>query len=144
VTIQGRQFLDELRVLAAGIRNNAHQALKSAVQAAEEDARGTNLYNDATGTLRKNTRGEVDGLMGELKAATKYAAWVESGTPPHEIQGRRGGTLRFVVGGSTVFARRVMHPGTAERPFMQHARDVGEKTLEYGLEYFTSAAIERG
>lgn len=141
--IDATAFLADLNTTFAGIRNNAGQALRAAVQTAEADAKGTSLFNDVTGLLRRSVRSEVDGLKGKLVAATKYALWVESGTPPHIIEGRRSGVLSFVSGGQNVFARRVRHPGTAERPFMQHARDVGEQTLEYGLEYFTSAAIAR-
>ena len=69
------------------------------------------------------------------------ARLLESGTRPHLIVGRP--ILRFVVGGQTIFRRFVHHPGTAERPFMSEARRAGEQALEYGLEFFISAAVER-
>lgn len=36
----------------------------------------------------------------------------DAGTPPHEIRPRARRMLRFSVGGTEVFARRVRHPGT--------------------------------
>lgn len=142
-TIDSRAFFEQLHTLGASLRNNATQALKAAVQTAEADARATTLYNDRTGALRKNTFGSVDGLEGKLVAKTKYARFVESGTAPHVIEGRRGGMLRFVMNGEVIFRRRVNHPGTQPRPFMEHASQVGEQTLDYGLEYFTDFAIQK-
>ena len=85
MTIDGRAFVAQLLSLGAAIHNNAITALRAAVKAAEEDAKGTSLYKDRTGALRANTVGTVDAsaLKGELRAATKYARYVESGTPPH-------------------------------------------------------------
>lgn len=142
--LDGAAFVRELQTLSAGIRNNAGQALRAAVRASEDDAKSTTLFKDgATARLRQNIVGTVEGLTGELKASTAYAQWVESGTQPHVIEAKSGGLLRFVVAGRVIFARRVRHPGTAPRPFMQHAADVGDKTLDYGIEYFTDYAISK-
>lgn len=138
--IDAKAFVSQLHTLGGGIYNAASMALRSAVQAAEADAKGTTLYNDRTGLLRSKTTGSVNGLSGEIRAATPYAKWVENGTRPHKITARKGGVLCFVSGGATRFARSVNHPGTAERPFMQHAKDVGEKTLDYGADYFLDYA----
>lgn len=44
----------------------------------------------------------------------RKALWIEEGTAPHVIVPRRPGyPLRFQVGGVTVYAYRVRHPGTA-------------------------------
>lgn len=63
----------------------------------------------------------------------KYASSVHNGTSPHEIVGRaqrrvtrgnrRSGvkTLRFQVGGSVIFRRRVQHPGTRANPWLREA-----------------------
>lgn len=43
---------------------------------------------------------------------TDYAELVSRGTGPHTILPRKpGGVLRFQIGGRTVFAARVQHPG---------------------------------
>lgn len=40
------------------------------------------------------------------------AGFTEDGTRPHTIRAKRARALRFVVGGRTVYARVVHHPGT--------------------------------
>ena len=82
-------------------------------------------------------------LEGQLSANTRYAFWVENGTQPHVIRARNAKALRFVQNGAVRFATEVHHPGTAPRPFMQHARDVGERSLDYGIEYLVGEAIKR-
>src|SRR5690348_7611486 len=132
-------FRDSLATLQATLYNNAAQALAASVKAAETSAKATTLYKDRSGRLRANTRGSSSGLTGRIVADTEYAGFVNSGTRPHVIEAR-GQALAFVVAGEYRFARRVNHPGTAERPFMQVARDLGEQTLDYGLEFMVRAA----
>lgn len=57
----------------------------------------------------------------EVSATAPYAAFVHQGTRPHVILPRRRQFLRFQVGGTFVFARRVQHPGTRPRPFLMDA-----------------------
>ncbi len=135
-----RQILD----FHASIRNNAQQALASAVKAAAQSARSTALFRDGpNAVLRNSITDTIGSLEGEVAANAKHARFVEAGTAPHEIKAKRRGTLRFVANGETIFRRKVMQPGTAPAPFMQEAADLGEKTLEWGLEYFIGDAIER-
>lgn len=48
-----------------------------------------------------------------------YAAIVQVGSVPHEIRPRNPqGFLKFKVGGRTVYAKRVFHPGTLPDPFL--------------------------
>jgi Bacteriophage HK97-gp10, putative tail-component len=136
------RFREALRTLHAGIVNNAHQALKAAVHAAHEAAARTTLFRDVTGNLRGTITEEMTGpLEGKVRAGAKYARFVNDGTPPHTIAGKRGGTLHFVVQGHDVFRKVVHHPGTKPRPFMGEAADAGEQALEYGTEYFTDRAV---
>lgn len=51
----------------------------------------------------------------------EYADMVHGGTRPHIIRPRTKQVLRFKVGGRTVFARVVHHPGTKARPFLDRA-----------------------
>lgn len=51
----------------------------------------------------------------------EYADMVHGGTRPHVIRPRTKQVLRFKVGGRTVFARVVHHPGTKARPFLDRA-----------------------
>jgi len=45
------------------------------------------------------------------------------GTKPHLIRPKHGLALRFSVGGTTVFAKSVQHPGTTGLGFVDRARD---------------------
>lgn len=100
------------------------------------DRRATNLQRalvvatpkDTTrlaSTARKN-RGRtalgphVDVILGR-RGLTDYLGHILRGTPPHiirAIQNRPNATLRFRVGGQTVYAKLVRHPGTAPNNFM--------------------------
>ena len=51
--------------------------------------------------------------------------------------------LTFQINGQWISTRSVNHPGTAPRPFMHHAEQVGERVLDYGVEYMTDFAITR-
>ena len=137
-------FRRELRDLYAGILNNAHQALVIAVHAAKESAANTTLFNDVTGTTRANIREQMTKpLEGKVTSAGKVAVFLNTGTSPHEIRGKRGGTLRFQVQGETFFRKVVHHPGTKPRPYMDQAAEFGEQVLEYGVDVFTERAIAR-
>lgn len=48
----------------------------------------------------------------------KYTMFEHDGTVPHVIEARRRKMLKFEVGGVTVFARRVQHPGTTGTFFL--------------------------
>jgi hypothetical protein len=61
-----------------------------------------------------------------VSADVSYATYVENGTRPHVIRPRRRKALKFKVGGRTVFATVVHHPGTKGVHFMARAvREVG-------------------
>lgn len=71
-------------------------------------------------------------LIGPVRAPNqKRRAW---GKGPHMHVVGRGLALRFKVGGRTVFAKRVRHPGGRPYPFMhpaaQYARTVIERETE--------------
>jgi HK97 gp10 family phage protein len=56
----------------------------------------------------------------------KYAPYVEQGTRPHVIRPKTKKALKFKMGGRTVFATVVNHPGTRPQPFLGRAvREVG-------------------
>lgn len=79
-----------------------------------------------TGRLRASIRADPPRLLTLRPSVTvgtdvEYASWVHDGTRPHVIRPRRAQVLRFQVGGRTVFARVVNHPGTRARPFLDRA-----------------------
>lgn len=79
-----------------------------------------------TGRLRSSIRAEpprIFSLRGSVTVGSdlEYAAFVNDGTKAHIIRPKRAKVLRFQVGGRTVFARLVHHPGTKPRPFLDRA-----------------------
>jgi len=80
-----------------------------------------------TGNLGRTIReGEVRFVgpavvSGYVEATAPYAAAVHEGSRPHVIRPRTKQYLRFDVGGRTVFAKMVRHPGTKARPFLRNA-----------------------
>lgn len=64
----------------------------------------------------------VDGLQGEVgNWHTKYAAAHHNGAKPHVIVPKstnKIGRLVFKVGGRTVFAKKVNHPGNRPNPYL--------------------------
>jgi hypothetical protein len=77
------------------------------------------------GTLRASGRVKLKegpkGPTGTVEYPINYAAAVHDGTRPHVIKARRRQALKFQMGGRTVFARSVRHPGTEGRPFLADA-----------------------
>jgi len=76
-----------------------------------------------TGDLRRKTGAEVVSTTKNRITATAvidvdYAVFVTQGTRFHTIRPKRaGGVLVFKVGGVTVFAKKVNHPGNDPNPF---------------------------
>jgi hypothetical protein len=144
VTVTHGNLFSQLNDLAAGIRNNAAQAIKVATDAAYQDAKTTTMFKDRSGDLRGSIAESVDGLEGKVwRGRKKYFGFVANGTVPHVIEGRNGGMLAFMMNGSMMFRRRVNHPGTAPRPVMQHAYDRGAFVADMVGDRFINAAIQR-
>ncbi|WP_410091266.1 HK97 gp10 family phage protein [Streptomyces sp. adm13(2018)] len=79
-----------------------------------------------TGRLRSSIRVERRSTFGLRQRWTvgsdvEYAPMVNDGTRPHIIRPRRAKALKFKVGGRTVYAKVVHHPGTRARPFLDRA-----------------------
>ena len=79
-----------------------------------------------TGRLRASIRVERRSFFGLRQRWTvgsdvDYAPMVNDGTKPHIIRPKRAKALRFKVGGKTVYAMVVHHPGTRARPFLDRA-----------------------
>lgn len=73
-----------------------------------------------TGHLKRSIHSDFynGGLSGEVSTNVEYAWFVEHGTRPHKITATNAKALKFNIGGDTVFAKSVMHPGTRPQPFL--------------------------
>jgi hypothetical protein len=104
------------------------------------------------GHHRMRTKTMTTKVVGEVYNDANYAASVHDGSGPHVIRGRRMRrptrkrkykgvkTLRFVVGGTVVYRRRVNHPGGRPRPWL---REAGKKVAEReGFQWSNGAAGE--
>lgn len=142
VSFHTEGFRAALNDLHAALLNNAHQALKSALAAAKAHAKASTLFKDGPQAVLRNSVDEkLDGpFEGRVFAGAKHGKFVEDGTRPHIIAAK-GKALRFVIQGQTFFRKVVHHPGTQARPFMGEAADVGEQTLDYGLELMSERPI---
>ncbi|MFF3096828.1 hypothetical protein [Streptomyces cyaneofuscatus] len=65
------------------------------------------------------------GLVGIVECTHPATRFVLDGTRPHVIRPRRASVLRFELGGRTVFAKRVNHPGTRANNFLLRALRLG-------------------
>lgn len=79
-----------------------------------------------TGRLRASIRVERRSTFGLRQRWTvgsdvEYAPMVNDGTKPHIIRPRTKKALKFKMGGKTVYAKVVHHPGTRARPFLDRA-----------------------
>lgn len=133
-----------LRRVELELDRTVPQALALIADHVVNDARSTRLFRDRSGLLRRSIlRGPISGsfasgsLSVDVRAggagSVRYAEFVHEGTRAHVIRPRRRSMLRFVSGGSFVFARSVQHPGTSPRPFIRdavdRARPFAERTL---------------
>lgn len=95
-----------------------------------------------TGNLKGSITTDIadDGLSAEVTANADYAAHVEYGTRPHVIRPKNASMLAFKIGGVTVFAKEVNHPGTAAQPFMTPAAEQVRPSFIAAVKQ----AVERG
>lgn len=138
----------------AVLRHGARDAAIAAAREGLKHAKARRRYKDRTGALTsKAYAARVLGGASEGSAVIvwplPYAAIVDGGTRPHDIypkkgagfkgpvrpgQGRKGrgsssGLLVFQIGGRTIFARHVRHPGTTAYAFAGDAYIKAEAVL---------------
>jgi len=77
--------------------------------------------NNATGMLRSSIMSNVSGDEATISANATYAAYVEYGTRPHDINSP------VKIKGNWVYIGR--HPGTKATPFMRPALDKNRMKL---------------
>lgn len=98
-----------------------------------------------TGNLKNSisvVAGQHQVYVGPDVSRAPYAAYVEYGTQAHVIEPSKAKVLRFTVGGQTVYARRVRHPGSRAHPYMRPAVErwvgrLGERAADVGVHLLT-------
>lgn len=123
----------------AGVQYAAASALVAGMHAAEVSAKSTALFKDRTGDTRSSIKALV-GINRGFVSAGGASTFLQYGTRAHRIVAN-GKALRFVIGGSTMFRKSVNHPGTAPRPFMTEARDLGEIAAVVAAEDYVARAV---
>jgi hypothetical protein len=112
-----------------GLRADANRFSTPAVRTATRQIlnRSAILCPVDTGRLRASGkmsfREAKRGPTGVVVYAVKYALAVHDGTGPYIIMPKKRKVLKFKVGGKTVFAKRVRHPGVRARPFLRLAAE---------------------
>lgn len=103
------------------IGEELRRGMTDAVQVAQDAVRGhTPTRTGRTrasivGQVRLLPGNEIEGSVRPLRQAGRpgqLVEWLEEGTRPHVIRARGARVLAFQMRGRTVFATRVMHPGT--------------------------------
>lgn len=110
VTLDGmrRELTQQARITARRTAIEWESQVKRTEPVATGQMRTKTAMNDRQTSTGFQIVGEVD---------TDYAEYVSAGTRPHVIRPRNAKALRFKVGGKTVFATRVNHPGTQPNAF---------------------------
>lgn len=113
VTIDRTRLERLLRLPGGLVARNMERRLQRAGDVARRLAPGS-MPRGITSTVTREGR-EITGYLISSHPATIY---VVSGTRPHIIRPVRAQALRFRVGGRTVFAKIVHHPGTDANNFL--------------------------
>ena len=128
---------DELEELAARVQKSdavAKISLNDGLRALGKlfvPAKGTgplaNATPKVTGKLARSTFFQIVGgpknqILKILQPAQTpdgefYGEFVREGTKPHEIRPKNKSVLKFQIGGTTVFAKVVNHPGNKPNPY---------------------------
>jgi len=141
------------------------EAVQHSVIVGTQKARNEHGWQDRTGTTRESIQGRVrdksaKGAVGTIIAGTN-AARMNDGTAPHIIRPKMGArvegplkegqsrrsrgrgrhVLAFTIGGRTVFAHEVHHPGTKADHFLDRAADAAGEALEQGVETAIDKAL---
>ena len=143
IRIDGSEVLRDLTKLERRVLDVARIQIYEVARVAFRAARDTTLFRDRTGELR-GTLDIVDkgAYWKRVIAPATHAKFIEGGTKAHEIRPRRAKLLRFYVGGRVVYARKVNHPGTAKRPFMESAARAGSQAMRVLFDEGVERAID--
>lgn len=108
---------------------------------------------DVWGNIRENspkdhgrlagswTLQRVSEMYSTVGTSVKYALVQNDGSDPYEIFPRNARALRFTVGGSVIFAKRVSHPGIRGKQYIEKSI---EQTNARAREFVEIALEEEG
>jgi len=89
----------------------------------ESQARQNAPWTDRTSNTRRaihgGSEGRSNGVTIYLAHGSEVGLFMEEGTSPYVIKPRNKKALRFTVGGQTIFATQVNHPGIKPRPIVE-------------------------
>jgi HK97 gp10 family phage protein len=115
---EARQFFEHASL---ELRQTVHTKLEQVCAEIAEYARS--IAPVKSGEYRDSIGYRSEGEMRfTIFAGAKHAAVVEFGSAPHFILPRTARVLRFEVDGEIVFAKYVMHPGTAPQFIIHRAK----------------------
>jgi len=112
VRTMAENYPEKLKIVTRKFLPNAASVVESAAK---------RNINNATGMLRSSIMSNVSGDEATISANATYAAYVEYGTRPHDINSP------VKIKGNWVYIGR--HPGTKATPFMRPALDKNRMKL---------------
>lgn len=121
----------EDRATRVGVECTA--AVKAQLSATQDMAK-SGAPRGETGELIKGIVQQWDsmsanGMIGSVESKAPHSRFVAEGTKPHDIVPVRASRLRFELGGQTIFARHVSHPGNAANLFWWRAIQATRQTF---------------
>lgn len=117
VTIDISDYDRKMGNLQSGLARLPREILESGSATIEMDLKRNVPVR--TGRLRDSITREVFDNSAVIRTNSGYGRFVNDGTRPHDIFPRNGRYLRFEIGGRTIYAKRVRHPGFTGRKFVE-------------------------
>jgi len=128
---------------SAELQNTVHVKLEQICQIIADYAR--EIAPKRTGNYASSIYYEATGDMQfKIGAGATYAAVIEFGSAAHFIIPRSAKALRFEVDGDTVFAKYVMHPGTAPQFILHTAKTANMDKIVQAVRDGVREALGRG
>ena len=125
------------------------QAVKASTIEVRDTAQEKHRFTSRTGNLEKavDYRISNSGMQGVVfidSDVAKYGPFVHAGTPAHVIRPHFKKILRFVPQGGNgfIFARKVVHPGTAPDPFLYEALQNNVSNITSIFSRYTDIALD--
>lgn len=124
----------------SGLSIGAKNALKAQAEETRGRIVGGRYWTNRSGKTERSFKvsEEIEGLGVSVGSGRRVAMFLNNGTRAHTIT---GAPLRFVAGGNPVFAKRVRHPGTRAKYFIEHESEFAEPRTQAAVEAAAERAI---